>query len=274
MTTTHHIETLKRDGFFLIPGVLSSGEIDRLRDSALAVLRQDESDTMRPSLFLADPVLTGTFFSGKIRALLTTIFGDAGGITLYPNFTVRNNLYINWHTDDFFLPAPLEAATDAPGLYMFNIYLQDNSRERGGGLDVQRGSHRLSRAERDDLIAQNLASDDFFVPSRAGDLVVFDYRVVHRGTVPAGEGRPDRLALQWSMSVGDAPAPVFLSYLRARATRKIHISDFTKHRAQRFFNDMPAIDTPDLVRRADPSFFDGRVDFASFRRYLTEDVAP
>lgn len=269
---TAHLDALREQGYVMLPGVLDDVTLDDTRQAARRVLDAHGVDTMRPSDFLAEPALTHALFSPRVRTVIRQLFGPDQTVYLYPNFTIRNNLYINWHTDDFFLDAPLEAPDALPSLYMFNVYLQDNSTEAGGGLDVQAGTHRLSKPERRARASAPGPAPEHFVASGAGDLVVFDYRVVHRGTMPSGVGRPDRMALQWTLSTSDAVAGVYLSYLRARASRKLHISDFTQHRAQAFFDDLPRIDAATVVERFGAHFFDARLRFADMPTYLPQEV--
>ncbi|AJP60140.1 hypothetical protein UC34_24815 (plasmid) [Pandoraea vervacti] len=269
--TTHHLDTLRRDGYVLMPGVLGAAALPTIKTAAKHILDAHGSDTMRPSDLLADPDLTSALFSTRVRTTISALFGPSQTLYLYPNFTIRNNLYINWHTDDFFLDAPLEKASALPSLFMFNVYLQGNSLDAGGGLDVQSGTHRLPKSERQARAQADGPAPEHFVASGAGDLIVFDYRVVHRGTIPAGTVRPDRMALQWTMSTSDDVAAVYLAYLQIRASRKLHISDFTRHRAQEFFDDLPHIRAPALIERFSPAFFDSQLRFADMATYLREE---
>jgi hypothetical protein len=82
-------------------------------------------------------------------------------------------------------------------------YLQDNTSEYGGGLDVEPGSHRepdqfvalrkpgilrkvaikLGKYDTDKQ-ADALVRRPHTIPSKAGDLVIFDFRISHRATQP------------------------------------------------------------------------------------------
>src|SRR5262249_30974 len=77
------------------------------------------------------------------------------------------------------------------------IYLQDNTLEFGGGIDVAIGSHKAFRNLKNLLLSKiwtglihRAASKDLFykkisVSIKAGSAVYFDSRLLHRSTPPA-----------------------------------------------------------------------------------------
>lgn len=269
---TPDLEKLQKYGYVVVKQVLSPAIVEVVKKDARKILDASGGDTMCPSDFLRSHALTSALFSVQMRQVINKLFGTQQQLFLYPNFTIRNHLYINWHTDDFFLDAPLEKSTDLPLFYLFNVYLQDNSLEVGGGLDVQAGTQHLTLQERSLLSEAEGPNPEHFIASQAGDLIIFDYRVVHRGTMPTMVGRPDRMALQWTLSTSDVVAPVYLAYLRQRSSQKIHISDFTQHRAQAFFDDLPNIRSVDVCKRFSPQFFDEMLLFADMHTYLPQEV--
>ncbi|WP_218201471.1 phytanoyl-CoA dioxygenase family protein [Salmonella enterica] len=269
MSHTNYLNSLKQDGYFIYHNAINNIEVNQLRNTCQTLYEKESCDTMPWSLFSHGNFLPDTLFSHSMKGILSEIFGVDKKIYFFPNFTVRNNLYINWHTDDFFLKTPFDPMDVLPSLYLFNIYLQDNSREYGGGLDVQKGSHRLPGVDKKTLIQETQPSYQHTLFTHAGDLVVFDYRVVHRGTLPEKtDATVPRLALQWVISTSDAIAPIYLTYLRERATRKIHLSDFTHHRASKFFNELPLVTQQRVAKQLSIPFFDDKYRLITFSDYL------
>ncbi len=268
MSHSIHLENLKKQGFFIIPNVLSQNDVEALKDKAIHIFKIYGGGAIRPTIFLKEKLISKIFFQEKISNLLKEIFSDDEIIYLYPNITIRNNLYINWHTDDLFFKEKVQDENSLPEFYMFNIYLQDNSREAGGGLDVMPGTHRLNKEVKKEIILSADEAANYSILSKAGDLIVFDYRVIHRGTMPITERNSHRLALQWTVSTSDKLANIYLTYLLSRVNKKIHISDFTQHRDKAFFEDIPKVNYPDSFNSEGIHFFKDRIKFIDVNHYI------
>jgi ectoine hydroxylase-related dioxygenase (phytanoyl-CoA dioxygenase family) len=101
------------------------------------------------------------------------------------------DFYSNWHKDTTSQEKAGCTFQHQRAFLMVEVayYLQDNTQEFGGGLDVQPGTHK-----RRDLFVRpptrlERAWDRVFertevcsIPSKAGDLVIFDFRINHRAT--------------------------------------------------------------------------------------------
>ncbi|CCD30200.1 conserved hypothetical protein [Candidatus Glomeribacter gigasporarum BEG34] len=263
-----YLEGLKETGFFLIQNFLQQNEIKALKDVAVRIFNVDGGSAVLPTIFLKENKLTEIFFHKRMRSFLQDIFGYMNRIYLYPNITIRNNLYVNWHTDDFFLAENLQDEGALPEFYMFNVYLQDNSKERGGGIDVMSGTHHLGREKKDKIISCPAESTYYSIPSKSGDLIVFDYRIIHRGTIPTVDSNPDRFALQWTVSTSDKWSSMYLAYLLSRGKQKIHLADFTPQRAKTFFEDISNVVYPDSFDDVGRAFFDQYIRFIDTAHYI------
>lgn len=239
--TENHFQALANKGYCVIENYLDPETVQRLRDASENILSPAVGDTMPPSLFLESPELREALFSPRLAEMVGDLNARVGPQLLYPNFTVRKGLVVGWHIDDRMLSRQVDKAGDFPSILMFNVFLQDNDPVHGGGVDIVSGAHHLSREQREELVSNHEYTTEDTVAGKAGDLVVFDYRDVHRGTHPQVSTDVPRLALQWTFSVGDAVTQDYLRYLRARLTQKLHISDYTKHRAKNFFEDLAQI---------------------------------
>jgi hypothetical protein len=107
------------------------------------------------------------------------------------------------------------------------FYLQDNSEEFGGGLDVHPGSHRfpspyLRKEEKKRSTWQRLfqkESAELSIPSCAGDLLLFHTRISHRATQRKVEFLPpgrEKLAIFQLCSVNRDYVSLHHEFLRAR----------------------------------------------------------
>jgi hypothetical protein len=123
-----------------------------------------------------------------------------------------------FHDDDDFLM--VEAA----------YYLQDNDPEHGGGLDVEPGSHRrvdpfarrtvLQRAWGKVAGGPKAASPDVLtVPSQAGDLVIFHFRLNHKATPrhrPPPAGAPAKIAVFQACSANTRHVAAYHDFIADR----------------------------------------------------------
>ncbi len=268
MSNSTYLENLKENGFFLIPNVLKKADVKALKDMTIRIFNIYGGSAILPTIFLKEKSLTEIFFHKRMKVLLKDIFGCVNKIYFYPNITIRNNLYISWHTDDFFLKKELQDKSALPEFYMFNIYLQDNSKKKGGGLDIMSETHRLEREQKDKIISFSDGATYDSIPSKSGDLIVFDYRVIHRGTIPTVDSNPNRLALQWTISTSDKWSSIYLAYLFSRRNQKVHLSDFTPQRAKTFFEDIPNVVYPDSFDNIGRVFFDKYIKFIDTAHYV------
>jgi|GEM_PF-6303660 len=240
----HKRDFLLENGYVVFPGFLTSAASAAYKNRAIDALLQEDGHTLKPSTFRNMDEIGRIPFSTEVSSLLQEL--TQAPVTCYPNTTIRRDLYINWHCDDAFLgDFVIEKERSLPEFLQCNIYLQPNSIEVGGGIDVCLGSQHLSHEDKRKKIAAGI--DDFeTVMTQAGDLLLFDYRVIHRSTQPK---QPDnlapRVAIQWTTSRSNQYAPMILAYFNKRRNEKLHLSDFTKQRALAYFNDMFELQYPE-----------------------------
>lgn len=205
---------LRRRGYAAVPGVLTPSEVERLREICETWFATADTDEMPASVFLRTPELAGIPLRDDVVAVLKSIYGDS--YVLYPNFVVRRNLYVGWHIDPAFA-GPDKGYVWEPDFLHFQcvIYLQDNDREHGGGLDVISGSHKpllrfisgLSPAGYYGLqfarrILLPWARQTLRI--RAGDLAMWHGRAVHRSTPARRDKKEPKYAIFFSTGKRDA----------------------------------------------------------------------
>jgi hypothetical protein len=202
---------LERDGYILIRDAVPAEKVRRARARCDAYLLADadaDAETEIEATALLQMPEMDFIFDERVIEALTTWLG--GSLAYYPNYVARLNRRTEWHVDNGFSPAFLP---DASHVYDSRfrhvqcvVYLQDNLPGAGGGLDIRPGSHRWA--------ANNeVPHDDFLmraypkvvsIGSKAGDLIVFDGRLMHRGTPQDGSQRLRKYGVFWSASRDDS----------------------------------------------------------------------
>jgi hypothetical protein len=213
---------LERDGYILVRNVVSAERVEQARALCDGYLLADvdAENEIEATALLQMPAMN-FIFDERVIGALTTWLG--GSLAYYPNYVARLNRRTGWHVDNGFSPVYLP---DASHVYdpQFRhvqcvVYLQDNQPGPGGGLDVRPGSHTWA--------ANNEFPDDDFlvraypevvtIGSKAGDLIVFDGRVMHRGTPQDGSQKLRKYGVFWSASRNHAlQMQRYIEYFTAR----------------------------------------------------------
>ena len=218
-----------KDGYLIIRGLLDEEEIVSLRKVCDDYKRRTKNMEMLSSEFLSVPELARIPLNPKVLATLKELLGPR--YTLFPNFTMRSGLYTGWHID---------AAFNKPQNHLFNkdflhvqsvVYLQDNDPAMGGGLDVKPGSHRkfincfghqsnLSRRLRK---YRNEYLKEVTVDSKAGDLVLWHARLLHKSTANRVTVRNEnKFGIFWSAAKSNDSATHYLSHLKSKSKLRLN----------------------------------------------------
>jgi hypothetical protein len=229
------LDQLVRRGYVIVRGVLAPGEIVRLRAVCARWFGTYRRADMLPSEFLGEPELARVPFSPPVVDALQQLLGS--DYTTFPDFNVQSNKYGGWHRDNNSEgPADYLYAPD----YLFvkcGVFLQDNDAERGGGIDVVPGGHRLRIGRAQSLLSRTLRwayyklSRPLTVPVRAGDLVCFDSRLYHQSTWPRQV--PERLRERDTVVLDTEPADAkYVLYWDASRTNA-HVASFVANGVRR-----------------------------------------
>ncbi|MGI5401454.1 phytanoyl-CoA dioxygenase family protein [Streptomyces sp. CA-135486] len=218
----HGIPLLERDGYILIRDVLSGKEVERARavcDNYL-LPDADAENEIEATALLQMPEMNFIFGKRVIKALTAWL---GGTLAYYPNYVARLNRRTEWHVDNGFSPRYLP---DASHVYdpQFKhvqcvVYFQDNLPGPGGGLDIRPGSHKWATNGEfpDDDFLMRAYPDVVSIDSKAGDLLVFDGRVMHRGTPQDGSHKLRKYGIFWSASRNDLQQiDRYIEYFTAR----------------------------------------------------------
>jgi hypothetical protein len=232
------IPLLQENGYILIRNVLSAGQVERTRAICDDYLLPDADaeNEIEATALLQMPEMNFIFDERVVKALTAWL---SGTLAYYPNYLARLNRRTEWHVDNGFSPKYLP---DGSHLYdpQFRhvqcvVYLQDNLPGPGGGLDVRPGSHKWAATGDfpDDDFLMRTYPDVVSIASAAGDLIVFDGRLMHRGTPQDGSRKLRKYGIFWSASRND-PQQIdrYIEYFMARvgylSTRNLPSEEFQR----------------------------------------------
>ncbi len=243
-------EFFKLNGYLLVPGVLNNSEVKELRERSLEIFKSGEwkrsafnTENILSDVFNTFPEYIAITLKPAVLEHVRNLLGDDP--VLLPETAVHHNFYAGWHKDT--------TSQERAG-YQFHknvnalmieagFYLQENS-GHGGGLTVMEGSHLtpdpflipakepgiLQRIRRK-LLPNSVKADRVMNPfghkitdirSKAGDLVIFDFRLNHKATRPASGDLKDipfgknKIAFFNAFSVHNETADLYLDYIYSR----------------------------------------------------------
>ncbi len=224
----NEIDQFDKQGYLLVRDLLTAEQVAELRAFFRQKFNQPpeqrlpgDVETGLVDIFSRHPQVRWLLFNERLIDLMRAFAGD--DFVLMPESFAILNSFGRWHKDT----TPWEKKSGRKvhweqGYRMigFAFYLQDNTNEYGGGLDVEPGSHlepdqfvnpsEWSKRPLGKKIAFKMkkiwyagtgqqvilqapgwdGAPYFFrrspvsIPNKAGDLVLFDIRVNHRGTQP------------------------------------------------------------------------------------------
>jgi hypothetical protein len=210
------------DGYLVVPGFIPQERIQALRSACDA----NPTDYWTPGDVLANAELSDVIFSERSAEVVHRLLGVQA--ICFPNFTVRRNARTDWHIDNAFID-DLGGTAIAPRFLQCAVYLQDNNAVSGGGIDAVRGSHRRHVFDgRQYIQADVIRFPQRRLPSRAGDLVIWDARLLHRSTpLSATPLEKDKYGIHWTLARSVEFAEPFLDHIQRRAQ-----SDYDKARGE------------------------------------------
>ncbi len=196
-------EFFTKNGYVCV-NVFKPDEVEKLREIIEKINGTNRNIGYTSKYFMEFPELFIACVHNKIVSTLKEILEP--NYQLLPDFTVDVERYgFNipmgaWH---------LDCATEKPNRYLSEknyrfvkcgIYLQNNSKEFGGGIDVMPGFRRFIRTSNTDLDFKIKGRIEMYtrplfsktLDIKAGDFVAFDSRLPHRGTQPSKNIKKDK----------------------------------------------------------------------------------
>tara|TARA_B100001063_G_scaffold247286_1_gene292166 strand:- start:2950 stop:3864 length:915 start_codon:yes stop_codon:yes gene_type:complete len=194
-------DTYQRQGYVRLKNVLSETEINDLRKSVNKHFNSQKSKRMEMIDYFNDnPSIYNLQFKSKIIKACNNIFGENfyinNSIQVQYNMFGINDKYLGWHIDCGHEYSQKNNSHLYNRDYKFakiGIYLQDNSTDYGGGIDLISKSQNIfsfkSKILTKIYLTINLFLLKFSKPhantifSKAGDVLIFDSRILHRSTI-------------------------------------------------------------------------------------------
>jgi len=250
MLTPAQIESFQKNGYLLVPGVLTAQEVAFMRKRVLDIF---DSGEWKRSPYNTENVLTDIYnyfpefidltLNTKTLGIIKDLLGEDP--VLMPETAVHYQLYTDWHKDTTSLEKEGHTFHLEPGALMIEagFYLQDNN-EWGGGLTVMPGSHKTGDVfkgeplyinlfkrvvnkfrrpdEKNNRLINAYRHDIIDIPSKAGDLVIFNFKTNHRATRPNKQAVEEipaenkKIAFFNAFSANNKFAQAYLNYLCTR----------------------------------------------------------
>lgn len=229
-------DNLLNNGYCIIDNIISNNMLCDLRNRYLKHFTNDA--TLTCDEFLQDEELSSVLFSDVVFGTIKEVIGD--NFYLYPDFTLRKNLYIPWHNDTPYLTENERQYDIFANMVQASIYLQDNTIENGGGLDVVPGSHHVRSFSGVDFDTAEI------MPSKSGSLVLWDSRIWHksREQTDCSKTHP-KLAIQWTLSRNSRFSNHFLEYLKDRIlAKRQHVIDINSTRELKYLTSILGLSYP------------------------------
>ncbi len=179
-------QLIKKHGFVVIHNVFSKKEIKSLRQNINYHFHQKgvlaNAGFTQPNAAVEVPQVSWVFYHPKILAVLRQLF-EQDHMMFTSHCDIHSGTLSGWHKDDGtiimeggYFGYPTYDREDCR-VYKVALYLQDHYFNTGG-LTVRKGSHQYPELDR---------GEELYVPTKAGDIIVFDVRLTHTGqreTIP------------------------------------------------------------------------------------------
>lgn len=245
--TPEQVRAYRVDGYVLLPGLHPPADVARLRELIEADRASGgwdrapyAADDVTTDVYERMPELADLVFSEAYLRAMDDLFGPEAHVLAEP--AVHRGRYYGWHKDSTFLDEQGERFHQSPDFAaaMTVLYLQDNHPDWGGGLTVvpctqhapdrywrvptmsrpERALRKLAKALRvshGDRLDRH--ADRTPIRSAAGDMLVLDMRLDHRGT-PARRPPPvEKYGIMNIACSGAETARRLREALRRRPTR-------------------------------------------------------
>ncbi|MCX6350843.1 MAG: phytanoyl-CoA dioxygenase family protein [Bacteroidetes bacterium] len=207
-----------REGYVVLKNVYPIDVINKWRnifkdafENKLWEIKPYDSPSIINDIYRVFPELENFVFTQKYIDAVKDILGD--NIVCVPECAIHKNRFFDWHKDTTMMEGDGETVHKLgnPSLLQCSIYLQDNTPEGGGITLVPRTqrsvdrfvkmhhgniSHRfyykiLKLIHRSPFDLIERYENPIDVPSKAGDLVIFNDQIDHRATFKrAKDGKP------------------------------------------------------------------------------------
>ena len=206
-------------GYFKANSIIDDRKISSLKKICEAYYAETKNAVMPVADFLATPELAQIPFLPSVVAELRKQLGD--DYVTIPEYTMQTDQFGGWHTDSANLGLVDFVYDPSWSQVQLAVYLQDNDAEYGGGLDVRpRGHEEYLTALRHDGFfrrvlrrLRNKLIPSYSIPSKAGDLVGFHFRLLHRASQQLNSRR--KFAIFWVAAKNTPEVQRYIAHLKS-----------------------------------------------------------
>lgn len=216
-------QSYEDNGFALIKQLLEPEVAQRVRADVAALFDSEPRyagdiygnsglGDIRIDVFNRYPTVWKAIFDSQIIAVLKILLGD--DFVFLPESALHRNGYGTWHKDiDAQQKAGHRFQWEADcDIVQIAFYLQANTPQYGGGLEVIPGSQRVDMRWYED------SQKGYRVDSAAGDMVIFNTRLDHKAcwplqTPPKGQ---EKYAVFFMASRNNGHARSYIDFIKGR----------------------------------------------------------
>jgi hypothetical protein len=253
-------KNFRKNGYIAFQSGLSTSEISQLRNFLLENIKDGESCEYCIDFALQNDNIFKTLFLKQIIKKLKNLSNEIyylADLNIQINKINVSGKNKGWHIDSNFedyLKADY-LFLEEYRFYKIGIYLQDNSLQFGGGIDIKKGSHksfknfdrRTLNVLHKDLI-NKIPRKKYRVPLKAGDVVIFDSRLAHASSssqmsTDKIKTKNMKIVLYWDVAgrLEDAQnylnAMIVKTFINKRIDKNIFNYNFLMHSYPNSFNE-------------------------------------
>lgn len=193
---------LDKDGYAILPGLFKPEEIARLRGSVSGFFDGGgviyQLGKTQPNAAIECAGLDWLFSDPRVVKVFQGIYG-APNVLFTGHCDIHQNVFSEWHKDTGTGDGYFDEDCYVPEcrVYKMAIYLQDHDDQQG--MTLRPGTHRNKGWG-------NTSPDQTALRTKAGDALIFDVRIDHRGRLPS---RMERVLHFGSRAIKRALGPMF-----------------------------------------------------------------
>jgi hypothetical protein len=247
MLSHEQIEQFHREGYIRVPNILTGEQVEELRaffrpkfDRPADQILPGDTPNALSNIYNRYPEVRWLLFHGPTIEVLRSLLGD--DYVVLRESSAHYNNFGAWHKDTSSQEKVGHMFHWKDDFLMVNLafYLQDNSEQYAGGLDVEPGSHLTSdtfikkRGKVYQALEGSVLHKAWFkvaggkdnsvknfnsIPSKAGDLLIFHFRINHRATQPrnlAAAKERGKLAIFLAASRNNAHVEAYHEFINSR----------------------------------------------------------
>jgi len=191
--SNENLNFFNKNGYLLIKNCFSEKEVEDLRNKIKIISKNNKKTFLLTSLCLQEKEIYKTIFNKKLIKVYKDLIQDE--VYLVPDLHVQINQFEKNNKDGWHYDGQSERNNGYLKAYnrkffRVGIYLQDNSLNYGGGIDILKSNLFKKLPFKINFLLEKkiISFFSFFfsktLNSKKGSVVFFDSRLPHKGTFP------------------------------------------------------------------------------------------